>query len=71
MKIILKTNDVVRLSYARHLLEEAGIEYFEMDRHMANMEGSISAIPRRICVVEQDMPKAKKVLEALDNGGAK
>ena len=65
MKAILKTTDPVLLSYARHLLEEAGIAHFVFDENMAFTEGNISAFPRRLMVRAQDEPRARAALAEL------
>lgn len=45
MKEVLRTNDLVLLSYATHILAEAGIEATVFDAHMSAVEGSIGAFP--------------------------
>ena len=50
MQAILRTNDPVLISYVRSLLMDAGIESVEFDSHIANMEGSVGAIPCRLLV---------------------
>jgi len=46
MKELLRTNDVVRLSWAQALLRDAGIDCLVLDHHTSLVEGSIGAIPR-------------------------
>ena len=65
MKAILKTTDPVLLSYARHLLEEAGVPHFVFDENMAFTEGGIGAFPRRLMVREEDVAKARAALAEL------
>lgn len=62
MKELLRTTDIVRLSWLRALLADAGIETIELDSHMSVMEGSINAIPRRLVVFEEDFNQARRVL---------
>jgi hypothetical protein len=59
---LLATNDLVLLSYAVHLLGEAGIGYEVFDAHMSAVEGSIGAIPRRLMVASEDFPAARRAL---------
>jgi hypothetical protein len=59
---LLLTNDLVLLSYAVHLLEEAGIGSEVFDAHMSAVEGSIGAIPRRLMVATEDLGAARRVL---------
>ena len=62
MKEVLRTNDLVLLSYATHVLAEAGIEATVFDAHMSAVEGSIGAFPRRLMVQEEDIAKALREL---------
>ena len=58
MKEVLRTNDLVLLSYATHVLAEAGIEAHVFDAHISAVEGSIGAFPRRLMVDDDDISKA-------------
>ena len=62
MKEVLRTNDLVLLSYATHVLAEAGIEATVFDAHMSAVEGSIGAFPRRLMVQDDDIAKALREL---------
>ena len=62
MQEMLRTNDPVLISYARSLLMDAGIESVEFDSHISNMEGSVSAIPCRLMVIEADVDRALSTL---------
>ena len=62
MEELLRSNDPVWLSYVRHLLAEEGIEYLQLDDHMSALEGSVGAIPRRIMVLGEDLPRARLCL---------
>ena len=65
MKEVLRTNDPVLLSAARHLLGECGIAVLVLDEHTAAVEGSIGAIQRRLAVADEDAPRARALLAAL------
>ncbi len=65
MREILKTNDPVVLSFARHLLAGAGIEAVLFDGHASSVEGSIGAIPRRLMVRCQDEAAARRALAEI------
>ena len=55
MKEILRTADAVLLSFAQHVLAEAGIGCVVLDTHMSITEGSIGVlVPRRLMVAEDD-----------------
>ena len=62
MKEVLRTNDLVLLTYATHVLAEAGIEALVFDAHMSAVEGSIGAFPRRLMVEDEDFAKALREL---------
>ena len=66
MKELLRTNDVVRLSWAQARLSEAGIESLVLDHHTSLVEGSIGAIPRRLMVAERDHRRASAVIAAAE-----
>jgi len=59
---LVRTNDVVLISFIESLLDEAGLGYFVADRHMSAVEGSLGFLPRRILVVEEDAPAARRLL---------
>ena len=70
MKELLRTNDVVQISWVVALLADAHIEALVMDTHSSIVEGSIGAIPRRIMVVDDDLEAARRVLrEAGEESG--
>jgi len=62
MQEVLRTNDVVKISWIQALLADAGIEAVVLDTHTSILEGSIGAIPRRICVADEDVGRARAVL---------
>ena len=62
MEELLRSNDPVWLSFVRHVLAEEGIEFLQLDEHMAALEGSVGAIPRRILVLAEDLGRARRAL---------
>ena len=68
MEEVFRTNDLVKLSYIEHLLQEAGIEYFVADQHMSAVEGNIGAFPRRVMVRENVLRAAENALSGVDRG---
>ena len=68
MKELLRTNNVVRLSWAQALLRDAGIDSVVLDHHTSLVEGSIGAIPRRLMVAEQDHARARALVAAAEQG---
>ena len=66
MKELLRTNNIVRLSWAQVRLREAGIESLVLDQHTSLVEGSIGAIPRRLMVAESDHRRASALIAAAE-----
>jgi hypothetical protein len=62
MRTLTRSNDLVRLNFLAALLRDAGIEPILLDSHASAVEGSISAIPRRLAVLEEDEARARRVL---------
>ncbi len=62
MKELLRTNDLVRLSWLKALLADSGIEVVVLDTHTSVLEGSALAIPRRLAVSDDDLPRARRIL---------
>ena len=51
---LLRTNDLVKLSFLGAVLRDGGIETIVLDQHMSVLEGSAGAIPRRLMVSDAD-----------------
>ena len=68
MEEVFRTNDLIKLSYVEHLLQDAGIEYFVADRHISAVEGSIGAFPRRVMVREDEKSRAVAALAGVERG---
>jgi hypothetical protein len=74
MKELLRTNDLVLLSYITALLQEVNIETMVTDTYTSVMEGSIGAIQRRLLVDGEDEEEARRIVseaglaEHLKNG---
>lgn len=62
MDELVKTNDIVLISFIEALLKDAGIEHVVLDQNMSIMEGSLGIIPRRILVDSDDLTQAKSLL---------
>ena len=59
---LIRTNDPVLLSWLLAALASNNIESHVFDAHASVVEGSISAIQRRVMVGEDDLPRARMVL---------
>lgn len=62
MRVLVTSNDPVRLSFLMALLADAGIAAVLLDGHTSAVEGSIGAIPRRLMVAAEDEQRARQVL---------
>ncbi|MDJ0945488.1 MAG: DUF2007 domain-containing protein [Kiloniellales bacterium] len=62
MKELLRSNDLVKISWLRALLSDSGIPTFVLDGHTSVLEGSAGAIPRRLCVGDDDYVQARRLL---------
>jgi hypothetical protein len=59
---LVRSNDLVYLSWVEAQLAAAGIASLLTDQYTSVIEGSIGAIPRRVLVDEDDLPRARRVL---------
>jgi Putative prokaryotic signal transducing protein len=62
MRVVVTSNNMVRLSFLTALLADAGIEAVLLDGHTSVLEGSAGAIPRRLVVSADDFPAACRIL---------
>lgn len=63
---LVRTNDPVLISWLLAALAAERIEAVVLDAHTSILEGSISAIPRRVMVDDAVLVRAKAVLAAAD-----
>jgi hypothetical protein len=68
MKELLRTNNAVLLSWLTALLKSEEIEPIVLDAHASAMEGSISAIRRRLMVADEDYARARRIIEDAGEG---
>ena len=59
---LLRSNDIILLSWIRSVLNEAGIVFFLLDTQTSVLEGSANSIPHRVMVDEEDYAWAIRVL---------
>jgi hypothetical protein len=62
MRVVVTSNDPVRISFLVALLSDAGIDTVLLDAHASIVEGSIGAIQRRLVVAAADESRARRVL---------
>jgi hypothetical protein len=63
MRELLRSNDLVYLSWAQAILAGADIPCLLLDDHVSGVEGSIGAIPRRLMVEDHQLEAARRLLE--------
>ncbi len=68
MREVMRTNDLVRLSWAQAVLSAEGIETVVLDGHVAAVEGGISAFQRRLAVDARDAWRAACILAEAEAG---
>ena len=59
---LMRTNDLVLISFAQALLTEAGIGHFVADSNMSIMEGSLGVLSRRLMVDKEEAKRARGIL---------
>jgi hypothetical protein len=59
---LLRSNDLVLISYVRALLAAESIRCIGLDEHMNMLDGNIAAIPRRLMVDDEDEQRARRLL---------
>ncbi|HWY63002.1 MAG TPA: DUF2007 domain-containing protein [Rhizomicrobium sp.] len=64
MRMVLKSNNPVVLSYAADVLTQAGIESVVFDTHASIMDGSMAMVPRRLMVLDEEYDRAEALLRA-------
>ncbi|MBV7394702.1 MULTISPECIES: DUF2007 domain-containing protein [Mameliella] len=62
MEELLRTNDITLIPLVRTLLNEEGIDSFELDVNMSVLEGSIGILPRRLMVRADQIEQARRLL---------
>jgi len=69
MEELLRTNDMVLISYIESMLNDAGIPYHVMDTNMSVLEGSIGVLPRRIMVMGGQINQARRIVKEANIDG--
>lgn len=62
MEELVRTNDIVLISFIESLLKEAGIAYAVVDQNMSIIEGSLGVLPRRLMVDSHALKAARRLL---------
>ena len=67
MKELIRTNDIVLISWIRSVLTDSCIKSYTLDEQMSVLEGSANAIARRIMVDDEDYNDAVQVLNGAQS----
>ncbi len=59
---LIRTNDVVLLSFAESLMRDAEIPCMIADQSMSILEGSLGLLPKRLLVAEDLADEARRLL---------
>lgn len=62
MEELLRTNDVVAISFIEALLSDADIPFLVVDANMSVLDGSIGVLPRRILVRADFLEAARRLV---------
>ncbi|MHA1157667.1 MAG: putative signal transducing protein [Alphaproteobacteria bacterium] len=68
MEELVRTNDLVLISFIEALLRDGGIEALVVDQNMSVIEGSLGVLPRRVLVSGEDLDRAREILESAGVG---
>jgi hypothetical protein len=71
MRELLRSNDLVYLSWVRATLAADGMDCVLLDEHISGIEGGINAFQRRVMVADDEFDRATALLrraEAILNG---
>ena len=66
---LVRTNDLVLISFVESVLTQAGVRFFVADNHMSAVEGSLGFLPRRIMVDSEQASRARRLLEEAGLAG--
>ena len=62
MEELIRTNDLVLISFVEALLRDAGIDPWVADQNMSIIEGSLGVLQRRVMVRADRLNQARRVL---------
>lgn len=62
MEELLRSNNMITLSFVQSLMRDAGIKCLWADQNMSTLEGSVGAIPQRILVDVDRLDEARRII---------
>jgi hypothetical protein len=69
MEELIRTNDLVTISFVEALLKDAGIHYLVADQAMSAVEGMLGVFPRRVLVDADEAIRARRLMSDAGLGG--
>jgi hypothetical protein len=66
---LVRTNDLVLISFIETLLSQAGVAFFVADQHMSAVEGSVGFLPRRIMIDSRERERARRLMREAGLSG--
>ena len=70
MKELVRSNDLVFLSWLEATLVEAGIEPVTFDQYASAIEGPVGPVQRRVMVHDDDLSRAQWIINNQRRGDA-
>jgi Putative prokaryotic signal transducing protein len=71
MKELLRTNDVVLISWVESALAEDGIETVVFDQFVSAIEGYAGPVQRRVMVADDDFERAQWIVKTQSPGAGR
>jgi Putative prokaryotic signal transducing protein len=68
MEELLRTNDLVLISFVEALMRDAGIHALVLDQNMSVIEGSLGVLPRRVLVPDDRVEEARRIIQGAGIG---
>lgn len=66
MRELLRSNDLVHLSWVKAMLAAEGMDCVILDEHVSGIEGSIDAFPRRLMIDDDLFERAEALLRQAE-----
>jgi hypothetical protein len=63
MKELIRTNDIVFISWLQATLADDGIEAVVFDQYASAIEGQVGPIQRRVMVLDEDFSRAQWIMD--------
>ena len=62
MEELIRTSDLVTISFVEALLKDAGVAYLVADQAISAIEGMIGSFPRRVLVDADEIIRARRLM---------